>query len=144
MANYKYSNPITLDSVNIEVENKINTFKMLLYKEYLDILEKIDFNNEEAFCNPLLYAFFRHKTLNTFPQEIEKQLISNLLQGYFVKNDNLDLTHLYNIENIAYVPNIGYFKKDHKDCFNPIVKVEGSPSSAKCPHFAVNKRRNYQ
>ncbi|MBC8754314.1 hypothetical protein H2O64_06500 [Kordia sp. YSTF-M3] len=114
------------DSIISDINEKINTVKILLYKEAPHILEKIDFDDDEIFCNPLLFAYFRHKVINTFKPEDEKVLLEEFMQGYYVEKPALKLDLLYNEEGIAYVPSVGYFKKGEDTPFAPTVKVKDS------------------
>lgn len=125
---------ITEERITSEINEKINTVKLILYKDFPEILEKLDFDDDETFCHPLLFAFFRHRSVGTFPVETEKAFLSELLQGYFKKKEKLKLEHLYNSEGIAYVPNLGYFKKGDDTPFSPIVKVNNSSIEIlRCP-----------
>lgn len=106
-----------------DINERIDTVKMFLYKNYPKILAKIDFDDDEAFSNPLLYAFLRHKAIGTFSEDIEEEMLGELLQGYFLKNEKLQIKHLYNFEGIAYLPNIGYFKENEEEQYYPITKT---------------------
>ena len=122
------------DSIISDINEKINTVKILLYKEAPHILEKIDFDADETFCSPLLFAFFRHKVIKTFTDEEEKALLEEFMQGYYVEKQTPKLNHLYNDEGIAYVPTIGYFKKGEDKPFAPTVKVkDSSVKILRCP-----------
>lgn len=44
----------------------INTIQLLLYKENPDILEKINFEDDSIFLEPLLFAYFNSKRDNLF------------------------------------------------------------------------------
>jgi hypothetical protein len=114
------------DSIISDINEKINTVKILLYKEAPHILEKVDFDDDEIFCSPLLFAYFRHKAINTFKPEDEKVLLEEFMQGYYVEKPALKLDLLYNEEGIAYVPSVGYFKKGEDKLFAPTVKVKDS------------------
>lgn len=115
------------DSIISDINEKINTIKILLYKEAPHIFEKIDFDNDEIFCSPLLFAFFRHKVINTFTPEEEKALLEEFMQGYYVeKPEAYNIAHLYNEEGIAYMPSVGYFKKGENTPFAPTAHVKDS------------------
>lgn len=122
------------DSIISDINEKINTIKILLYKEAPHILEQIDFDNDEIFCSPLLFAFFRHKVIKTFSEEVEKGLLEEFMSGYHVEKKQLQLNHLYNDEGIAYVPTIGYFKKGDDKPFAPTFTVKDtSIKILRCP-----------
>lgn len=116
---------ITIDKVMPDVINKINTVKLFIYKSYPNLVEKIDFDNDDIFSNPLLFAFLRHKSVGTFSVEIEAELLEQLLQGYY-KSDDFRFDLLYNFEGIAYLPNVGYFKKGQKKMISPIETLNNS------------------
>ncbi len=117
---------ITKEKITPDIIEKTNAIKLFLYKNYPNILEKMDFENDEAFSNPLLFAFLRHKVINTFSQEIEYDLLDELLQGYYNELISYKIDLLYNFEGIAYIPNVGYFKKGEEKIFSPIVKLGNS------------------
>ena len=118
---------IEKDSIISDINEKINTIKILLYKDVPHIFEKIDFDNDEIFCNPLLFAFFRHKVVKTFSPEEEKAILEEFMQGYYVEKPSAyTINHLYNDEGIAYMPSIGYFKRGEEKPFAPTVKVKDS------------------
>jgi len=89
----------------------IDTIKLLIYKENTSLLEKVDFEDDNIFLEPLLFAYFNKKKENKFSSE----LLSEIMQGYFVEKEPLLLNDSYNTDDIAYIPNLGYFdKKDNK------------------------------
>jgi hypothetical protein len=96
---------ITSDLINYKME-LIKTIQLLLYKENPSILEKIDFENDFIFLEPLLFAYFNGKKENLFTT----QMLTEILQGYFVKKEPLILDESYDNDGIAYIPQIGYFK----------------------------------
>ena len=63
----------------------IETIKLLLYKENPTLLEKIDFEDDNIFLDPLLFAYFNSKKDNLF----SKDLLTEIMQGYFVKKEPL-------------------------------------------------------
>lgn len=87
--------------------NIINVVKLLIYKENPSILEKIDFEDEEIFLEPLFFAYFNSKKHKTFTP----LMLTEIMQGYFVKKESICLKESYNKCGIAYVPNLGYFDK---------------------------------
>ena len=96
---------LTIKENQIEI---INTIKLLIYKENPSILEKLDFENETIFLEPLLFAYFNSKKENLFTET----LLIEILQGYFVETEPLLLKESFNKYGVAYVPNLGYFDKD--------------------------------
>lgn len=85
----------------------IETIQLLLYKENPTLLEKIDFEDDNIFLEPLLFAYFNSKKDNLF----SKDLLTEIMQGYFIEKESLLLKESFNNEGIAYVPNLGYFDK---------------------------------
>ena len=85
----------------------IETIQLLIYKESPSLLEKIDFEDDNIFLEPLLFAYFNSKKDNLFT----KEMLTEIMQGYFVENEPLLLKESFNKEGIAYVPNVGYFEK---------------------------------
>ena len=121
---HKQENIELNEIVSRELNEKINTVKLLIYKDFPEIFEKIDFDNGEAFCDPLLFAFFRHKVAGTFPKNIETEFLEGILQGYFKDKKDFKLDHLFNLEEIAYLSNLGYFKKGEHKPFSSVVTIK--------------------
>ena len=88
----------------------IEILQILLYKENPSLLEKINFEDDNIFLEPLLFAYFNSKKDNLF-SEI---MLTEITQGYFVEKESLLLKESFNNEGIAYVPNLGYFDKEGK------------------------------
>lgn len=86
----------------------INSIKLLLYKENPSILEKINFEDDTIFLEPLLFAYFNSKKDNLFSET----MLTEIMQGYFVEKEPLLLKESFNNEGIAYVSNLGYFDKN--------------------------------
>lgn len=106
----------------IVIENRIkivNTIKLLIYKENKSILEKIDFDNDNIFLEPLLFAFFNHKKNKTLTTDI----LLEIIQGYFSNQEKLLLTESINKEKISYIPNLGYFD-NFDDKIDEILKLD--------------------
>ncbi|MEZ4786458.1 MAG: hypothetical protein R2790_00870 [Flavobacterium haoranii] len=72
------------------------------------MLEKINFEDDNVFQEPLLFAYFNSKKDNLFSDN----MLTEIMQGYFVEKEPLLLKESYNQEGIAYIPNAGYFDKD--------------------------------
>lgn len=88
----------------------INTIKLLIYKDNLTLLEKIDFDDDEIFLEPLLFAYFNSKKESLF----SSKMVTEIMQGYFAEKEPLYFKESFNKEGIAYVPNCGYFDKTGK------------------------------
>jgi len=97
-----------------------NTMKMLLYKQQPALIQKVDFENDKTFLEPSLLAYFNEKEGCEFPDE----MISEYLQGYFLKKEEIQANHTLNHFDVAYLPEIGYVKKDQKQTFLPVVYIE--------------------
>lgn len=100
----------------------VNTIKLLIYKEIPILLNKVDFNDDDVFLEPLLFAYFNSKKDNIFSNEILKEL----MQGYFIEKDYLLINQSFNKNNIAYIPKIGYFKKGEDIPFDPIEIIDNT------------------
>lgn len=98
----------------------INIMKILLYKEDPQILEKVDFDNDSIFLDPLLFAYFNSKKKNGFP----KETLNEIIQGHYINKEPLSINHSYNKNKIAYIPNLGYFEKDSTTMLEPLLKVD--------------------
>lgn len=96
----------------------INTIKLLIYKENSSLLEKIDFDDDEIFLEPLLFSYFNSKKENIF----SKELLEEVLQGFFIEKEEMKINRSFNKNDIAYIPNTGYFKKGAKILYEPILK----------------------
>lgn len=92
----------------INITELINTTKLLLYKENPSLLEKVDFEDDIVFLEPLLFSYFNSKKDKLFATE----LLIEIMQGYFIEKEPLRIDHSYNNEGIAYIPNVGYFNNE--------------------------------
>jgi len=104
------------ESKKIEI---INTIKILLYKEDSKVLENLDFDNDNIFLEPLLFSYFNAKADN-LSLEIN---LEEILQGYFIEKEPIKIENSYNKNDIAYIPEVGYFKKGQKTPYEPILKI---------------------
>ena len=97
----------------------IEILQILLYKENPSLLEKINFEDDNIFLEPLLFAYFNSKKDNLF----SKDLLTEIMQGYFVKKEPLLLNESFNNDEIAYLPNLGYFDKQNNKV-DDILKID--------------------
>ena len=85
----------------------IEILQILLYKENPSLLEKINFEDDNVFLEPILFSYFNSKKDNLF----SKDMLTEIIQGYFVEKESLILKESFNNDEIAYLPNLGYFDK---------------------------------
>ena len=105
---------------NINAKNEIiNTIKLLIYKENPSLLENVDFEDDNVFLEPLLYSYFNSKMEYLFSSDILEQI----MQGYFIEKKETKINLCYNRNGIAYVPNLGYFKKGDITLYEHILKI---------------------
>ena len=97
----------------------LETIKILVYKENPSLIEKIDFDNDNIFLEPLLFAYFNSKKDNLFTT----QILTEIIQGYFVAKEPLLTQESINKNGIAYIPNLGYFDKN-KERIEDILKID--------------------
>ncbi len=100
----------------------INTIKLLIYKENPSLLEKVDFDDDDIFLEPLLFAYFNSKKNNLFSDK----MLEEVMQGYFIENSCFLINQSFNKNNIAYIPKIGYFKKGENKPFEHIKIIENT------------------
>lgn len=96
------------DKLKNNNEEIVNTIKLLLYKENQSLLEKVDFDDDNVFLEPLLFAYFNSKKDNLFSNDLLKEI----MQGYFVKKEPLYLKESFDKKGTAYIPNLGYYDKN--------------------------------
>lgn len=96
--------------------------KTLIYQENPILLESLDFDDDDIFLEPLLFAYFNGKKENLFPPEFLKEI----LQGYFLKEQPMLVENSYDKNGIAYIPNVGYFKKNEKEPFEKMTLIENT------------------
>jgi hypothetical protein len=88
------------------------------------LLEKIDFEADNIFLEPLLFTYFNSKKDNLF----SKEMLTEIMQGYFVENEPILLKESFNNYEIAFVPNLGYFdKQGNKQFFGKVERGEAMP-----------------
>lgn len=98
----------------------VNTIKLLLYKEKPSLFEKVDFEDDAIFLEPLLFAYFNSKKDNIF----SKEMLIEIMQGYFIEKEPPYLKDSFDKNDIAYIPNLGYYDKVGTKIEN-ILKIEG-------------------
>lgn len=81
--------------------------QILLYKESPSTLEKLDLEDVNTFSEPLLFAYFNSKKRNLFL----KELLEELMQGYFIEKEPLKIEHCFGEQELAYLPKLGFFNK---------------------------------
>lgn len=104
------------------IENKeeiIDTIKLLIYKQNPDLFNNLHFDDDNTFSDPLLFAYFNsHKS-----KVLSNELLIEIMQGYFIKKSTLDIKYSHNKNEIAYLPEIGYFQNSEK--VEDILLIEG-------------------
>lgn len=70
----------------------INIIKLLIYKENPSLFEKVNFDDDNVFLEPLFFAYFNSKKDNLFATE----LLTEIMQGYFLNKESLQLEHSFN------------------------------------------------
>lgn len=99
-----------------------NNIKVLLYNIVPTLLEKLDLDNDDIFLEPMLFAYFNSKLNINHPPE----MIIEIMQGYISNQREVNIKYLYNRDNIAYLPNLGYFKKGETEPFEQILFIENT------------------
>jgi len=100
----------------ISKDNISDTIKILIFKESPSLLEKINFEDDNTYLEPLLFAYFNSKE-NLF----SKGALNEILQGYFKIEEKIKIKYTFNKNEIAYIPKIGYFRKDEINPFDNII-----------------------
>ena len=98
--------------------NLIKNIKTLIYIEDKSIFEKIDFDDDTIYLEPLLFAYFNSKKDNLFP----KETLQEMLQGYFINKEELKIKYSYNKNGVAYLPKLGYYIDSTK--IEDIIKID--------------------
>lgn len=108
------------------LNNKIKiseTIKLLIYKENPNLLENLDFDDDEVFLEPLLFAYFNSKKDNLFSNE----MLEEILQGYFLTPlKEVILKNSLNKKGTTYIPKLGYFKANHIKPYELIENIVGT------------------
>lgn len=91
-----------IPNVNNEFIEIENTIKTLLFQKTPDLVKELDFENSKCFSEPLLFILLQQSL-------IDKNKVSQYLQGFKFKQKPIVVDTLLNRENIAYLPNLGYY-----------------------------------
>src|SRR5690606_6580498 len=67
-----------------------------------------------------------------------ENILEEIFQGYYLEKEKLKILHSYNKSGIAYIPKIGYFKKDITSIYEPIL-IEGDFEIIKQVHPTQEK-----
>lgn len=105
----------------IDITFLLDTIKLLIYKENPSLLEKVDFEDDAIFLEPLLFAYFNSKKDNLFALE----MLTEIMQGYYLEKEPVYLKESFNNNGIAYVPDVGYFDK-YGNKIDDIYKIENT------------------
>ncbi len=116
------------------LNNIINTIKMLIYKDNPLVIEQVNFDCNDVFLEPLLFAYFNSKKDNLFP----KNILEEILQGYYLKKEKRKIEYSFNKDNIAYIPKVGYFRKGEQVPYEPIL-IQGNFEILKEVHPTLEK-----
>ena len=98
----------------------LNTIAILIYKENPKLLEKVDLSRSELFFNPLFFSYFNSKKDNLFT----KAILEEILQGYYLNNEKITVKESYNKNDIGYIPEIGYFKRNEVKLYDEILTYD--------------------
>lgn len=80
--------------------NVIDSIKQLLYSRHDDIFERLDFDNDEIYLEPLLY---------TYVMQQDNKWLDSIIYGYEVnKKEKIEV--FSNSGGVIYLPKVGYFK----------------------------------
>lgn len=77
----------------------IDSLKMLLYQRHENIFERIDFEDDKIYLEPLLFAYIMQE---------EDNWLDSIIYGY-EKNPKSKIKVFSNNTGIIYIPQIGYF-----------------------------------
>ena len=84
--------------------NVIDSLKMLLYQRHEDIFERLDFDNDNVFLEPLLFSYITQEN---------NDWLDSIIYGY-EKNPKQKIIVFTNKNGVIYIPQIGYFYTDQK------------------------------
>lgn len=112
----------------------IDTIKLLIYKEDPILIEKINFEDDNTFLDPLLFSYFNSKKENL----ISNKTLAEILQGYFLNKEGIKTQYSFNKNDIAYIPKVGYYKRGDANPYESILR-EGDFEIVKEIHSTQEK-----
>ena len=92
----------------------IYSLKMLLYRRHENIFERLDFNSDEIYQEPLLFAYITQN---------DTKWLDSIIYGYEKKPKN-KINIYTNKKGIAYLPKIGYFKTNFPNAMLSLEKKD--------------------
>lgn len=90
-----------MSPIKIKIQPVVDTMKTLLYQHDIELLHKLDFEDDSPFMEPMLFAHFNNNN--------KQNCLNEIMQGYFLKREELEIQSLLDQENVAYIPNLGYY-----------------------------------
>ena len=98
-----------IDHINQASGQISDSVKMLVYKHDSELFDKIPFENDLAFTEPLIFAYFNSNS-NVKPT------LEQILWSYFKDQDKSGTFEITGDKSgIIYIPEYGYFIIDHKE-----------------------------
>jgi hypothetical protein len=102
------------DDFDACLDKTIDSLKLLLYRRHNDIFERLDFDNQEIYQDPLLFAYVTQK---------DNKWLDCLIYGY-EKTAKEKIAVFTNKEGIIYISKIGYFKTNVLESELTLVNIE--------------------
>ena len=123
------------DSIIVGNNELADRNKALLFKRgFSNIFELLDFDNDEAFLDPLLFTYLNRN----IEQNNTSITIEQIIYGYIEKQKRPKKIEAYTDKNgILYLPKIGYFKTNIFSC---LLNVETNPKSQEIELLRDDKR----
>lgn len=93
------------------IENKnsiINTIKLLIYKENSSLFDELDFENDEVYLDPLLFAYFNYKRDNLFTEDMLNEIFNREKKG------NTLVIDVFEIQKEIHVLQKRYFRETYR------------------------------
>src|SRR5690606_34319599 len=88
----------------------LENIQILLFKENIELLKKLNFENDDTFSEPLILTYFNTKN----NKSLSKEVLEELMQGYFTKKEPLKINHSFGKGSLAYLPELGYLISQDK------------------------------
>lgn len=106
--------------IPIKQNELANVVRILIYKEDESMLTKVDLDDDEIFLEPVLMAYFnKAQTEKNFPEG----MLPALMQGFLLEKGATNSDALCDDKGIAYVPKLGYYKKEETTPFENIYVI---------------------